>query len=73
MAAHRDSCRLQTACCKLVDCERTVCRTADPKPADLYGKITWKIEKFSEISKRELRSKTFDAGSYKWCARACAA
>lgn len=40
---------------------------ADLAPADLYGKITWKIENFSAISKRELRSETFDAGSFKWC------
>ncbi|KAJ8438892.1 hypothetical protein Cgig2_007737 [Carnegiea gigantea] len=26
-----------------------------PKPSDLYGKYTWKIEKFSQINKRELR------------------
>ncbi|KAK9820473.1 hypothetical protein WJX72_010699 [[Myrmecia] bisecta] len=37
-----------------------------PKPADLYGKFTWKIENFSEISKRELRSTIFEVGSYKW-------
>ncbi len=41
---------------------------AGTKPAELYGKITWKIDKFSQISKRELRSDTFDAGNYKWCA-----
>lgn len=32
----------------------------------MYGKFTWKIENFSEISKRELRSKCFDVGGYKW-------
>ncbi|PNW74497.1 hypothetical protein CHLRE_12g494000v5 [Chlamydomonas reinhardtii] len=37
-----------------------------PKPHELYGKFTWKIENFSEISKRELRSNVFDVGSYKW-------
>ena len=42
--------------------------SAGTKPAELYGKITWKIDKFSQISKRELRSDTFDAGNYKWCA-----
>lgn len=36
------------------------------KPADLYGKFTWKIENFSDISKRELRSNVFEVGSYKW-------
>ncbi|CAL8461898.1 g1429 [Coccomyxa elongata] len=37
-----------------------------PKPCELYGKFTWKIENFSEISKRELRSTVFEVGSYKW-------
>ncbi|EFJ42002.1 hypothetical protein VOLCADRAFT_67555, partial [Volvox carteri f. nagariensis] len=37
-----------------------------PKPHELYGKFTWKIENFSEISKRELRSNVFDVGNYKW-------
>jgi hypothetical protein len=39
---------------------------AGPKPNELYGKFTWKIENFSEISKRELRSNVFDVGNYKW-------
>mmetsp|Transcript_10448 Transcript_10448/g.28559 ORF Transcript_10448/g.28559 Transcript_10448/m.28559 type:complete len:581 (+) Transcript_10448:124-1866(+) len=37
-----------------------------PKPHELYGKFTWKISNFSDISKRELRSTTFDVGGYKW-------
>ncbi|CAA6667244.1 unnamed protein product [Spirodela intermedia] len=37
-----------------------------PKPSDLYGKFTWKIENFSQISKRELRSNVFEVGGYKW-------
>ncbi|GAX80158.1 hypothetical protein CEUSTIGMA_g7596.t1 [Chlamydomonas eustigma] len=37
-----------------------------PKPHELYGKFTWKIENFSETSKRELRSNVFDVGNYKW-------
>ncbi|KAJ1391833.1 TRAF-like, partial [Sesbania bispinosa] len=37
-----------------------------PKPSQLYGKYTWKIEKFSQITKRELRSNAFEVGSYKW-------
>ena len=41
---------------------------AAPHPPELYGKFTWKIENFSEISKRELRSNVFEVGSYKWCA-----
>jgi hypothetical protein len=36
------------------------------KPTDLYGKFTWKIENFSEISKRELRSNVFEVGNFKW-------
>ena len=43
---------------------------AGPQPLDLYGKFTWKIENFSEISKRELRSNVFEVGNYKWCALA---
>ncbi|KAF8401834.1 hypothetical protein HHK36_012780 [Tetracentron sinense] len=37
-----------------------------PKPSELYGKFTWKIEKFSQISKRELRSNAFEVGGYNW-------
>lgn len=36
------------------------------KPSDLYGKFTWKISKFSQIKKREVRSSTFEVGGYKW-------
>ncbi|XP_010483405.1 PREDICTED: MATH domain-containing protein At5g43560-like isoform X2 [Camelina sativa] len=36
------------------------------KPSQLFGKYTWKIPKFSEINKRELRSSVFEAGGYKW-------
>ncbi|KAK5844108.1 hypothetical protein PVK06_000243 [Gossypium arboreum] len=36
------------------------------KPSELYGKYTWKIEKFSQINKRELRSNAFEIGGYKW-------
>ncbi|XP_063937021.1 TNF receptor-associated factor homolog 1a-like isoform X2 [Daucus carota subsp. sativus] len=37
-----------------------------PKPSDLYGRYTWKIDKFSQINKRELRSNAFEVGGYKW-------
>ncbi|XP_044498679.1 TNF receptor-associated factor homolog 1b-like [Mangifera indica] len=37
-----------------------------PKPSELYGRYTWKIENFSQISKRELRSSAFEVGGYKW-------
>jgi hypothetical protein len=37
-----------------------------PKPSELYGKYTWKIEKFRQINKRELRSNSFEVGGYKW-------
>ncbi|KAK9819464.1 hypothetical protein WJX74_009144 [Apatococcus lobatus] len=36
------------------------------RPKELYGKFTWKIENFSEVSKRELRSAVFEVGQYKW-------
>jgi hypothetical protein len=36
------------------------------RPNELFGKFTWKIENFSEIGKRELRSSRFDVGEYKW-------
>ncbi|KAI3979826.1 hypothetical protein MKX01_013921 [Papaver californicum] len=36
------------------------------KPAELYGRFTWKIDNFSQISKRELRSNVFEVGGYKW-------
>ncbi|KAK1418844.1 hypothetical protein QVD17_27991 [Tagetes erecta] len=36
------------------------------KPSELYGKYTWKIDKFSQINKRELRSNAFEVGGYKW-------
>lgn len=39
---------------------------AGPKPSELYGKFTWKIENFSQINKRELRSNAFEVGGYKW-------
>ncbi|KAJ4746179.1 MATH domain-containing protein [Rhynchospora pubera] len=37
-----------------------------PKPSELYGRHTWKIEKFQTIKKRELRGDVFDVGGYKW-------
>ncbi|KAK8511161.1 hypothetical protein V6N13_013578 [Hibiscus sabdariffa] len=37
-----------------------------PKPSELYGKYTWKIEKFSQINERELHSDAFEVGGYKW-------
>ena len=37
-----------------------------PKPDDLYDKFTWRIEGFSEVSKRELRSAVFEVGGYRW-------
>ena len=36
-------------------------------PHEPYGKFTWRLENFSDISKRELRSSVFEVGSYKWC------
>ncbi|KAG9143078.1 hypothetical protein Leryth_006332 [Lithospermum erythrorhizon] len=37
-----------------------------PKLCELYGKYTWKIDNFSQINKRELRSNVFEVGGYKW-------
>ena len=37
-----------------------------PKPSELYGKFTWKVEDFTNLNKRELRSNVFEVGSYKW-------
>ncbi|XP_028555735.1 TNF receptor-associated factor homolog 1a-like isoform X2 [Dendrobium catenatum] len=37
-----------------------------PRPSELYGKFTWKIENYSQINKRELRSNPFEVGGYKW-------
>ncbi|KAL5206366.1 hypothetical protein ABZP36_034575 [Zizania latifolia] len=36
------------------------------RPSELYGKFTWRIDNFSQINKRELRSNSFDVGGYKW-------
>uniref|UniRef100_A0A7N0V073 MATH domain-containing protein n=1 Tax=Kalanchoe fedtschenkoi TaxID=63787 RepID=A0A7N0V073_KALFE len=36
------------------------------KPSELYGKFTWKIEKFSQLSKKELKSEVFEVHGYKW-------
>ncbi|XP_047334081.1 TNF receptor-associated factor homolog 1b-like isoform X2 [Impatiens glandulifera] len=36
------------------------------KASDLYGKFTWKIENFSQINKRDLRSRVFQIGGYEW-------
>ncbi|XP_057521888.1 TNF receptor-associated factor homolog 1b-like isoform X3 [Amaranthus tricolor] len=38
----------------------------EPKPVDLYGTHTWTIDDFPNINKRELRSKVFEVGGYKW-------
>ena len=53
-----------------VSLEGSALYISGPKPSELYGKFTWKIENFSEISKRELRSTVFEVGSYKWCVAA---
>ncbi|KAL0911494.1 hypothetical protein M5K25_019640 [Dendrobium thyrsiflorum] len=37
-----------------------------PKPSELHGKSTWKIENFRQLNKRELRSDVFEVGGYKW-------
>ncbi|KAL4643426.1 hypothetical protein ACB092_02G091400 [Castanea dentata] len=37
-----------------------------PKPSELYGKYTWRVEKFSELKKRDLSSNQFEVGGHKW-------
>ncbi|WVZ68625.1 hypothetical protein U9M48_017544 [Paspalum notatum var. saurae] len=37
-----------------------------PRPSDLFGRYTWKIENFSKEKKREMKSEPFEAGGYKW-------
>ncbi|KAJ9533209.1 hypothetical protein QJQ45_018317 [Haematococcus lacustris] len=37
-----------------------------PRPQDLFGSFTWKLDNFNDISKRELRSEVFDVGTTKW-------
>uniref|UniRef100_A0A0E0DTN9 MATH domain-containing protein n=1 Tax=Oryza meridionalis TaxID=40149 RepID=A0A0E0DTN9_9ORYZ len=37
-----------------------------PKPSDLFGRYTWRIENFSKEKKREMKSEPFEAGGYKW-------
>lgn len=44
------------------------CCPAGPQTSELYGKFTWKLDKFGECGKRELRSNVFEVGSFKWCA-----
>ncbi|TKW26437.2 hypothetical protein SEVIR_3G189900v4 [Setaria viridis] len=39
---------------------------AGPKPSELFGRYTWKIENFSKEKKREMKSEPFEAGGYKW-------
>ncbi|KAL3634512.1 hypothetical protein CASFOL_021566 [Castilleja foliolosa] len=36
------------------------------KPSDLYGNFTWKVDNFSKLYRREVRSNPFDIGGYKW-------
>ncbi|KAL6610468.1 hypothetical protein ACP70R_040437 [Stipagrostis hirtigluma subsp. patula] len=37
-----------------------------PRPSDLFGRYTWRIENFSKEKKREMKSEPFEAGGYKW-------
>ncbi|KAG7533923.1 MATH/TRAF domain [Arabidopsis thaliana x Arabidopsis arenosa] len=36
------------------------------KPSELFAKHTWKIEKFSQVGKKEFRSNWFEIGGYNW-------
>uniref|UniRef100_A0A0D3EUP0 MATH domain-containing protein n=1 Tax=Oryza barthii TaxID=65489 RepID=A0A0D3EUP0_9ORYZ len=40
--------------------------TSGPRPSDLFGRYTWRIENFSKEKKREMKSEPFEAGGYKW-------
>ena len=42
----------------------TAADTGDPH--SLYGSFTWKVPKFKEAAKRELKSSSFSVGPYKW-------
>ena len=46
------------------------CERSSPAATDrarlLAGRFTWKIDHFTEISKRELRSNVFEVGGFKW-------
>ncbi|TVU34913.1 hypothetical protein EJB05_16769 [Eragrostis curvula] len=37
-----------------------------PRPSELFGSYTWRIENFSKEKKREMKSEPFEAGGYKW-------
>ncbi|KAK3165604.1 hypothetical protein QOZ80_1AG0035330 [Eleusine coracana subsp. coracana] len=37
-----------------------------PRPSDLFGRYTWRIENFSKEKNREMKSEPFEAGGYKW-------
>ncbi|KAL6614405.1 hypothetical protein ACP70R_036675 [Stipagrostis hirtigluma subsp. patula] len=37
-----------------------------PRPSELFGRYTWRIENFSKEKKREMKSEPFEAGGYKW-------
>ncbi|OQU78271.1 hypothetical protein SORBI_3009G191000 [Sorghum bicolor] len=37
-----------------------------PKPSELFGRYTWRIENFSKEKKREMKSEPFEAGGFKW-------
>ncbi|MFS7925952.1 putative MATH/TRAF domain-containing protein [Helianthus anomalus] len=50
----------------ICSCRLDVSGVTKKRPSDLYGKYTWKIDKFSQINKRELRSNAFEVGGYKW-------
>ena len=43
-----------------------ICMISGPRPSDLFGRYTWKIENFSKEKKREMKSEPFEAGGYKW-------
>lgn len=56
----------------LLPCDMRCCRPAGPQTSSLYGKFTWKLDRFGDSGKRELRSNVFEVGSFKWWVPAAA-
>lgn len=50
------------------DANASPLRPAGPQTNELYGKFTWRLDRFGDGGKRELRSNVFEVGSFKWCA-----
>eukprot|EP00793_Prasinoderma_coloniale_P001637 PRCOL_00003442-RA len=64
--AASDRATVGTVSCDVVKADASTASASTSGPPELYGKFTWKIDKFSEISKRELRSSMFKVGGFHW-------